>query len=80
MVKHIAQSGFLFGSASPFTVVPSSIKPNKRFEFVPFGHPTRKSDALLLAAQADRYTAQTVCRGGKATSAFGSESGHPMPR
>jgi hypothetical protein len=28
--------------------------PNKRFEFVPFGHPTRKSDALLLAAQAHR--------------------------
>ena len=54
MVKRIAQSGFLFGSPSPFVAVPNCIKPNKRFEFVPYGHPTRKSDALLLAAQADR--------------------------
>jgi hypothetical protein len=60
MVKHIARSGFLFGSASPFAVAPNRIKPNKRFEFVPCGHPTRKSDALLLAAQADRYTVPSI--------------------
>jgi hypothetical protein len=27
---------------------------NKRIEVVPFGHPTRKSDALLLAAHSRR--------------------------
>jgi hypothetical protein len=30
--------------------------PNKRVKFVPFGHPTRKSKALLLAAYARRWT------------------------
>ncbi len=55
MVKRIARPGFLFGSASPFAAVPNCIKPNKRFEFAPYGRPTRKSDALLLAAQAHRW-------------------------
>jgi hypothetical protein len=30
------------------------MQPNKRFEFAPYGRPTRKSEALLLAAQAHR--------------------------
>jgi hypothetical protein len=33
----------------------SKKNPNKRFEFAPAGRPTRKSEALLLAAQAIRW-------------------------
>jgi hypothetical protein len=32
-----------------------SMRSNNRFEFAPCGRPTRKGEALLLAAQAERY-------------------------
>jgi hypothetical protein len=59
-MKRIARLGFLFRGTSPVLGCSESIRPNKRFEFAPVGRRTRKSDALLLAAQAIRWASEIL--------------------